>query len=292
MNTFQKQSMVEGIPQRDVSAVDLALGVLTLNQAAAQLAFAFTGDPLTQLMRLICRGSLSAVQVAGEWRVKLEDLKSFLANGAANAAARKAMGVPPETVAPIFPWAGKWFDSTKWDYPIMNMIGGLVNQVSQQLPATVEEFVARAEKLRIDPRNPVDAQAEITPLMASLIRTPVPDSGGIFNMPDGSMFLNMGEVYLCKQLQNAAAKVMYFEANADPQNIKADGFGMFYGIENYRRILDAALGSNARGAVGISKMLPPVVRFGETSVMSLSVSDARIMTIASSSPARVAALAF
>jgi len=85
MNTLLPQ-----IPRTEVTGIDLAMGVLTLNQTAAQLAVFFTADPILQTWRLICRGSLPAVQVADEWRVPVEPLKSFLVNGAVTAPTRKA----------------------------------------------------------------------------------------------------------------------------------------------------------------------------------------------------------
>ena len=164
MNTLLPQ-----IPRTEVTGLDLAMGVLTINQAAAQLAEFFTADPILQTWRLICRGSLPVVQVADEWRVPLDALKSFLVNGAANAQMRKELGLPAETVAPIFPWSGQWYDQTLWHYPIMQMLAGLSNEISKQLPATPDDVLALAARAKLDPRDNLNVNAEITPLMASLL---------------------------------------------------------------------------------------------------------------------------
>jgi hypothetical protein len=94
-----------------ITPADLAFGILSIDQVAARLGeyFQLGGSREIQVMRLICLESLPASKVSGELRVTLEALKSFLANGGATAAARKAMGLPEETLRPVFPMEGNWF---------------------------------------------------------------------------------------------------------------------------------------------------------------------------------------
>lgn len=287
MNTLLPQ-----IPRTEVTGLDLAMGVLTINQAAVQLAEFFTADPILQTWRLICRGSLPAIQVAGEWRVPLDALKSFLVNGAANTQMRKELGLPAETVAPIFPWSGQWYDQTLWHYPIMQMLAGLSNEISKQLPATPDDVLALAARAKSDPRDNLNVNAEITPLMASLLRAAVPAAGGVFDMPDGSMFLNLGEIYLCQQLQEAAARIIRLEAQADSQNIKPEGFGPLYTLANYNRLVNAALASDIRGGVSASKVFPPMNLYGKNRVVSINLVDRQVRQITGTTPERLASLAF
>ncbi|MEI8198155.1 MAG: hypothetical protein WCI73_19860 [Phycisphaerae bacterium] len=280
----------------EASGLDLALGLLTPAQVAAKMGpfFPKGTDPNLNVMRLIARGALPTVEVGGQTRITVDALAAFLKDGSRNVTFGAMYDLPPETLAPLFPISGTWFDMSMWQYWIEKFVGAIYLELEKQIPKNLAGGVYKpswAPKL--------DLSAQITPALRAAIAAPVPSFNPLLPAgPDVAAFKGAAEIFLVSRLQMHAAREIEQRSTADSQNIKAQGIGPLYASPAaYRSIVEAAMVAFQQGSISLTRdvsqndpakanTMLPLVR------VVLPLSDVEIMKLAGTNLIRLACLAF
>jgi hypothetical protein len=290
--------MDENAPKDGVSNVQLAMGILTLQQAATQIAplLGRDDDPMLMLKRLIARRSLDTVAtpVKGEFRIAVEALAGIIKGGPIAVSSRGTMGMPNETLKPLFPIVGRWFETPR-QFGVDGFVGAIYGELEKQIPLNLA-----GGKYSPSWEPKLNLAATITPALQAIIRQPVPTSNPIFgDAPDGSAFSGVGEIFLASQLQFLAAWEIQQRANADYRNVGAEGVGPLYASpEAYKSIVEAAMVAfQTRTYFSLTRDISqndpkkadtmlPMVR------VVLSISNDTIMQIVGTNLPRIGCLAF
>jgi hypothetical protein len=97
----------------------------------------------------------------------------------------------------------------------------------------------------------------MTPAIVAILNTPMPQPGGMFEIPDGSMFKNLGEYYLVRQLLNTANQVLNVASGAQRpgfvgNEVWPEGLKALYTLEQYKPTGDAAMAQMRSRGMSIS----------------------------------------
>jgi hypothetical protein len=329
--------------------VSMAVGILTPEQAAAQIPFGSSagGNPVLWLKRLICRGGLPASRVSGQIRVSVEALHDFLANGPTNAAALKSLGLPAETLVPLFPLQGDTYGPVAgWDWPMEAMTAAFIAEVGTQLPpwddvaamlrgADLESAgmvwrkynqmpdlireggmgegaaaawldrakMVQATMAKLAKQKPMRGgdsltlEADITPAMKLILQRPFSTGGTflkpanpeVFHYPDGSMFLNLGELWCVRRIQQGVCQILRGMSGL------SSGAALYDSEEFYQRITDQALAQRPQFMVEMKVCFKPQGQpIGQAmdSSLTLALTDAQVMAAAGTNAGRICRLAF
>lgn len=303
----------KGAADSEAAQIGLAIGLLTLPQVAAQLAFGFpaNSDGVLLVKRLIARGSLSAMNTAGRVCVDLETLRKFVHGLGDMAQIRAGLKLPKETLSPIFPIQGNGFDSA-WNYECSLFERSILAELNRQLPESLGDLTGRLTMRQgkdevaaaYAQRNPeIDLVAEYTPEIKAICSRPVPASSQAFQMPDASAFMGIAEIYLAMRLQGFVGIELQRLAYADPSNIKAEGLSALYASqETYTAVANAALAMLVRGSLRVSKYLSQSdtlaprdptkpAPFAQPVKVTVSIQLAEIIRAIGTNPTRLACLA-
>jgi hypothetical protein len=196
----------------DMDAVTAGIGMLSLEQAAAQLPFNDQPNRRLLTQRLVARGSLKTVQLDSSVRIALDTLRAFMLDGARDAAQRQALQLPMETLSPLFAVADDgWFGPGALDFQLHYWRQAMLQTMQRWTPERILISAAGGisptpDTLFVQPGDPLptirirpgdapsgflkEAAAELRRLVATETpRTP---------------FLNMGEYFLATALQKLA----------------------------------------------------------------------------------------
>jgi len=286
------------------------LGLRTIAEAGAVLApyFRQNDDPTLDTQRVDARGDVETVSVAGQKRIAVEELTRLLREGSRLAKGREAMGLPPETMSPIFPVQGDWFlNPLQWQADAF--FGAMYGQVERQFPKSLDpeiiddpvlSHLRQLDKAARGPFKPswrpeLSIAAEFTPEMKALIAAPAPSQTPPFPVTmDTSAFKNMGEFYLASRLIIFTRSVLWRRQNialGGPQGLAA----LYASNEAYLSIVAEAMTEMSGTAVAVSKTLPqcdPAKASLPFVWTELTVSNNLVMEAAGTNAARLAALAF
>jgi len=319
LNTTQKT--------QEASDLDVAIGLLTIEQTAAKLApyFPAGADAVLLTNRLIARGSLPMGTIGTERRITVEALTAFLKGGGKSSEIRKSFEIPEETIRPLFPITNGRFASP-WEYQADKFAQSISQELQRQLPITIDglkslEYLSKSPveaELRkkldtlfvktidgydqystinlqhfkrytgIPNQINIDISAFLTPELMSIISAPVPASEGALTVADASAFKGVAEIYLAQKFH----WYVLGEVNKRGRGI----MGLYDSNEAYKSIAEAGANTWQRNSdISSTKNYSLHNPAATTSMpwirITMSISDFGIMKLAGTNAARIFALA-